>query len=149
MKTKKREPRRQAKTVDKQFCPNTHCPDYGTQGRGNVYVTTTYANGQRNMLRCRTCGSRFAETRNTPLFHLHYPKERIAQVFKALAEGNSIRATGRILGMAKDTICHWLDRLGPHCKGLHAYLFHDLHLTEVQLDELWTFIKKKRRTSPP
>ena len=148
MKTKKRHLRRQ-KTVDHQFCPTQSCPDYGVKGRGNVYVTTTYANGQKQMLRCRTCGTRFAETRHTPLFHLHYPKERVAQVFKALAEGNSIRATGRILGMSKDTICHWLDRLGSHCQGVHAYLVHDLQLTEVQLDELWTFIKKKRRTSPP
>jgi len=142
MKTKKRHLRRQ-KNVDHQFCPTQSCPDYAVKGRGNVYVTTTYANGQKQMLRCRTCGTRFAETHHTPLFHLHYPKERVVQVFKALAEGNSIRATGRILGLSKDTICHWLDRLGAHCQGLHAYLVHDLHLTEVQLDELWTFIKKK------
>jgi hypothetical protein len=37
---------------------------YGVPGRGNVYVTTTYANGQKQMLRCRTCGTRFAETRH-------------------------------------------------------------------------------------
>lgn len=147
MKTKR--PLRRQKKVDNQFCPNHSCPDYGVQGRGNVYVTTTYANGQKQMLRCRTCGTRFAETRHTPLFHLHYPKTRVAQVFKALAEGNSIRATSRIWGISKDTIGHWLDRLGAPCKGLHAYLVHDLQLTEVQLDELWTFIKKKRRTSPP
>ena len=32
----------------------------------------------------------------------------------ALAEGLSIRATGRLLGVDKDTVNHWLSGLGRH-----------------------------------
>jgi IS1 family transposase len=60
-----------------------------------------------------------------------------------LAEGTSIRATGRLLNVDKDTVCHWLPRLSAHCNRVMSYFFRDLHLSECQLDELWTFIYKK------
>ena len=34
----------------------------------------------------------------------------------ALAEGMSIRATGRLLSVDKDTVNHWLPVLGAHCQ---------------------------------
>jgi hypothetical protein len=56
----------------------------------------------------------------------------------ALAEGLSIRATGRLLGLDKDTANHWLPMLGQHCQSVMNYFFRHLHLHECQLDELWT-----------
>ena len=35
----------------------------------------------------------------------------------ALAEGMNIRATGRLLGVDKDTVNHWLPVLGRHCRA--------------------------------
>jgi hypothetical protein len=60
-----------------------------------------------------------------------------------LAEGTSIRATGRLLSVDKDTVCHWLPRLGSHCDHMMSYFFRNLYLSECQLDEFWTFIYKK------
>ena len=62
---------------------------------------------------------------------------------KLLAEGLGVRATARILAVDKDTVNQWLRRLGPHGAAIMAYHFRHLHLTECQLDELWTFVKKK------
>jgi len=61
----------------------------------------------------------------------------------ALAEGLSIRATGRLLSVDKDTANHGLPVLGQHCQNVMNYFFRNLHLPECQLDELWTFIHKK------
>lgn len=36
---------------------------------------------------------------------------------RALAEGHSLRATARIIGVDKDTVCAWLDRGGPAVPG--------------------------------
>jgi IS1 family transposase len=66
-----------------------------------------------------------------------------------LAEGSSIRATGRLLDLDKDTVCHWLPRLGEHCTRVMSYFFRDLHLSECQLDELWTFVYKKEDQLTP
>jgi transposase-like protein len=68
---------------------------------------------------------------------------------KLLAEGMSIRATARILEIDKDTVCQWVPRLGQHCLRMMAYYFHDLHITECQLDELWTFVYKKEAHLDP
>ena len=62
-----------------------------------------------------------------------------------LAEGVSIRATARLMECDKDTVCHWLPRVGRHCQGVLDYFFRHLHLAECQLDELWTFVYKKEK----
>jgi IS1 family transposase len=67
----------------------------------------------------------------------------------ALAEGMSIRATGRLLSVDKDTVNHWLPVLGAHCQHVLRYFFRHLHVLECQLDELWTFIAKKEARLTP
>ena len=53
-----------------------------------------------------------------------------------MAEGMSIRATGRLLSVDKDTGNHWLPVLGAHCQHVLRYFFRRLHVLECQLDEL-------------
>ena len=60
-----------------------------------------------------------------------------------LTEGNSLRGTGRIVEIDKDTVCDWLDRAGRHCWAVTTYLFDTLHITECQVDELWSFLNQK------
>jgi IS1 family transposase len=67
----------------------------------------------------------------------------------ALAEGMSIRATGRLLDVDKDTVNHWLPVLGRHSQRVMNYFFRNLHLCECQLDELWTFVAKKEAHLTP
>jgi hypothetical protein len=64
---------------------------------------------------------------------------------RALAEGNSLRATARIVQIDKDTASRWLDRAAQHCRLVMLYLWHNLHVTECQLDELWSFVHTKER----
>ena len=67
---------------------------------------------------------------------------------RALAEGNSLRATARIVGIDKDTACAWLDRAAQHGRQLLLYLWRDLPARECQLDELWSFVHTKERNLP-
>lgn len=68
---------------------------------------------------------------------------------KLLAEGMSIRAVARVLGLDKDTVCDWVAQLGHHCANVAAYHFRHLHITECQWDELWTFGRKKEAQLTP
>jgi IS1 family transposase len=61
----------------------------------------------------------------------------------------SIRATGRLLSVDKDTVNHWLPVLGQHSQNIMHYFFRHLHLRECQLDELWTFVAKKEAHLTP
>jgi IS1 family transposase len=62
---------------------------------------------------------------------------------RALAEGNSLRGTGRIVEIDKDTVCDWLARAGRPCRAVPTSLFDTLHITECRVDELWSFVRKK------
>jgi hypothetical protein len=66
-----------------------------------------------------------------------------------LAKGLSIRATGRLLDVDRDTVDHWLPVLGAHGQNVMRYFFRHLHVHECQLDELWTCIAKKEAHLTP
>src|SRR5215831_13446488 len=71
-----------------------------------------------------------------------------AQVVAALVEGNSIRATVRMTGVAKNTISKLLVELGAACSEyLNANLVN-LPCKRVQCDEIWSFVAAKDKNVP-
>lgn len=68
-------------------------------------------------------------------------EKTIIAIILCLAEGMSIRDCARVKGVNKDTVQRILERARQHCEKVLSALLKDLHLTECQLDELWSFIK--------
>ena len=131
-----------------QFCcPNEECPDYGKRGKGNIICNRCYGKQRTQLLKCKTCGKSFSENRGTPFFHLRTAKEEVVDALKVLVERGSLRGTARATGHKKDTIAFWQRRAGEHADVLREYLLHELHLDRVEVDELYTFVKKRRRAS--
>ncbi len=127
------------------FCPNEQCKDYGLRGLGNISVRGKYGKDKsRDLLYCRTCGKRFAATHGSALFGLHLPAETIRQIIHHAAEGVGVRATARLLELDKDTVNRVILRAGEHCAHVLSSLLTSLNMTEAQLDELWTFVKKRK-----
>ena len=126
------------------FCPNPNCEDHGIRGKGNITTSTRYGKNKTHLLRCKTCNQRFSENRNTIFMHSNYNKETIQRIILAVAECNSIRGTARILCLDKDGVNRVVLKAGDHCKKILENLIRDLCLNECQLDELWTFIKKRK-----
>jgi len=124
------------------FCNNRACSKYGMIGQENIIRNGT-SNGKIPQYGCKRCGHYFSMRTGTALFGLYMRESVITSAMKALAEGLSIRATGRIFDRDKDTVALWLNRVGPHCERVMNHLLKDLPLRECQLDELWTFIYKK------
>lgn len=130
--------------LEKCFCPNNKCKDYGLRGQGNIATRGKYGKDRsRNLLYCRTCGKRFAATQTSALFGLHLPAETVRQIIHHAAEGVGVRATARLLGLDKDTVNRVILRAGEHCARVLSSLLRALELEETQLDELWTFVKKR------
>jgi len=94
-------------------------------------------------LRCTACGDVVSARTGTAYAGIRTDLTQYALGAKLLAEGLGVRATARILEIDKDTVNQWLRSLGTHGVEIMAYHFRHLHLTECQLDELWTFVKKK------
>ncbi len=133
-------------------CPNEECPAYDRLGDDPLHDivgcgTYTAAHGEvRQMYRCNVCGRLFSETAGTPFFGLKTPMQTVCIALQELAEGLGIRAVARIHGVKPDTVLEWLKKAGQHCQMLSGYMMRELHVSQVQLDELWTFVRKKERT---
>jgi transposase-like protein len=124
----------------KEWCPNESCPHVGKVGIGNIEVFSY----QDHRYRCCTCDQTFSANHDTIFFRLRAERQVFLDVIYALVERNSIRGTGRIKHVKIDTILHWLDLVGPQCAAVNEYFIRNVHLTQVQIDELWTFVKKSR-----
>jgi IS1 family transposase/transposase-like protein len=124
------------------YCRSPKCPLYGQVApRARLKRHDWPRQGPR--FRCERCSAVVSATTGTAYAGIRTDLNTYLRGATALAEGLSIRATGRLLGVDKDTVNHRLPVLGQHCQGVMDYLFRNLHLQECQLDELWTFIHTK------
>lgn len=71
-----------------------------------------------------------------------------ARVVAALVEGNSIRATVRMTGVAKNTISNLLLDLGEACSDYMSRTLVDLPCKRIQCDEIWSFCYSKQKNVP-
>lgn len=74
--------------------------------------------------------------------------EKRAQIIGCLVEGNSIRATVRMTGAAKNTISRLLVDLGEACAEYQDGVFQDLSCKVVEADEIWSFCYAKQKNVP-
>lgn len=124
-------------------CVNPECEHFGIKGLGDVVIRRRYGTSGIRFLRCRRCQHEFSERHGTPLYDLRIPQEKIVAVVSHLAEGTGVRKTARLTGVSRDTVGRILKRVGDHAKEVHDLLVGDLVVPEVQMDEMWSFVKKK------
>ena len=74
--------------------------------------------------------------------------ERRVQVVKALVEGNSIRSTVRMTGVAKNTVVKLLADLGSACLDYQDQAMRNLPCKRLQCDEVWSFCYAKGKNVP-
>jgi transposase-like protein len=93
--------------------------------------------------RCRGCGRSFGQTLGTPLYRLKTDVGEIIRALQIVLHRGSLRAAEEQTGHNYETIAVWLERVGDHGEALTDLLARDLHLSEVELDELWSFVGQK------
>src|SRR5207245_11725911 len=67
------------------------------------------------------------------------------RVVSALVEGNSLRATARMTGVARMTVEKLLRDLGDACQQFHDATVRNVKSQRVQCDEIWSFCYAKNR----
>ena len=75
-------------------------------------------------------------------------------MLRCLIDGNSIRATSRIAGVAINSVIRLLVDAGRICSQYQHETMQDLTCTRLEIDEIWSFIYAKeknvrRAVSPP
>src|SRR5262249_37565135 len=86
--------------------------------------------------RCLACGRSFGQTLGTPLYRLKTDVAEIIRALQGVLHRGSLRAAEEQTGHNYETIAGWIKRLGDHAEAITDLLARDLHLSEVELDEL-------------
>ncbi len=100
--------------------------------------------------RCQQCGERFSEPQQKPLgADVRLPKEKVLLILNCLVEGNSVRGTARLCNVEKRTVLNLLKLAGENCERLLRERVRNVHVRDLQMDEVWTFVKKKEGHKKP
>jgi hypothetical protein len=69
--------------------------------------------------------------------------DEVLRTLALLPEKGSVRGVARSTGHDKNAICRWVDMAGSHCREVTDYYLTELNLDRVQVDEIWSYIKKR------
>jgi IS1 family transposase len=75
-------------------------------------------------------------------------REKRVQVIASLVEGNSIRSTVRMTGIAKNTVAKLLEEIGSVCAEYQDKTLRNLKCRQIQCDEIWSFCYAKQKSVP-
>jgi transposase-like protein len=134
------------RTVDTtgHFCPDPDCSYHGRLGLGNIRANGHPGGQPWRQFQCVSCQRYFYETHGT-LFHgKRSSPDLIIHVIACLAEGLGIRGTARVFEIDPNTVLGWLMEAAEQLRAFSAYFLHDLHLNQVQLDELYATLSAVR-----
>ena len=125
-------------------CVTPACQRFRRTGQANLTVRTVYGQDHLRLLRCRPCGEECSERRGTALFHTKIAEEQAASVVNHLGEGCGVRATARLVHVAKDTVARLLRRAGHHAERFHDQRVRDVTPRALEFDAQWSFVKKSQ-----
>ena len=128
-----------------QPCPNPACSHSRLMNRGNIRALSTYMTqrGKRRIFCCSKCERPFSETRATVCFDLRTPEEKVMMALKRLLVTVALSDISFVLGVTEETVLEWLRRAAQKAHEINVYLLRDLPVTQLQLDEMWSFIRRK------
>lgn len=106
-------------------------------------------NGKRSdglqRYRCPQCGKTYSErTQFGVIGHKQIDDSKALLALQLIVEGNSLRTTHRITGLARNTILRLVELAGERCEALLSTKLRNIPVSDVQADEIWTFVGKKQ-----
>jgi IS1 family transposase len=133
---------RRPRAIDtaRHFCPHTGCDYRGWVGLGNLRANGHPNGGPWRQFHCTACKGYFPEHHGTLVHGKRVSVDLIVHVIGCLAEGLGIRGTARVFEIDPNTVLSWLMEAADHLRAFSQYFLHDLHLRQVQLDELYAVL---------
>jgi hypothetical protein len=77
------------------------------------------------------------------MYGLKTPAAEVVQALLIVMRRGSLRAAEEITRHKYETISTWLKRAAIHAAAITQVLATDLHLSQVEIDEFWSFVQKK------
>ena len=133
--------RRRQVDTSHHFCPDPDCRYGGWLGLGNISANGHPSGGPWRQLYCSRCEGYFLETHGT-LFHGKRVSRSTSWCGRSacLAEGLGIRGVARVFEVDPNTVLRWLVEAAEQLQAFSRYFLHDVHVTQVQLDELYALL---------
>lgn len=119
-----------------QACQHEESKPHGKDRKGNP------------RRRCVLCGKTWTETPPRLLGDMRVSEETAKLALRLLTEGSSIRATERITGLHRDTVCKLLVYYGNACRRFLDRRMRGLTLEHLQFDEQHTIVGKRQHRIP-
>jgi IS1 family transposase len=73
------------------------------------------------------------------------PLSKRKQIIQLLVEGNSLRATSRIVDVSINTVTKLLVDVGKACEKFHDEKVQNVNSRRIQCDEIWSFVYAKEK----
>lgn len=124
-----------------QYCDNESCECYNDPKADNIRINSR----PKGQVYCNRCGNRWVLTKGTMFFGLRTPIEKVVKVLLCLTRGMGVNNTCRQEEVTADSILVWIEKAAQHANEFTAYMQQEMHLEQVQIDEFWSFIRKKRK----
>ena len=128
------------------ICLNPKCNHFNKKGLKNIVRNGKKKNGTQNY-KCTTCNVSFVRTKGTPLYYSKLPKKEVKNICNHFVEKNSFRGVARTTKHSLNAIYRVADKVGKHCEKIDEEFLVNLDLNTVEADEIFSFIKKRRRTA--
>jgi hypothetical protein len=130
--------------TSRPFWPHTACDYRGWLGLHNLRANGHPSGGPWRQFHCTACEGYFPEHHGTIFHGKQAAVELIVRVVACLAEGLGIRATARVFEVAPKTVLHWLVEAAEQLRAFSASFLCDLHLEQLQLDELYAVLRNRK-----
>lgn len=129
-----------------QTCPNPDCNFYGKNSQGNIRSVASYMtqSGKRRIFECKVCNKMFSETRDTVFYDLRTSEEKVMMALKMILVKVELSGISFVLGVKEETVLEWLKKASKKAKEINEELMKDLSVTDVQLDEMWSYVLRKK-----
>jgi transposase-like protein len=127
-------------------CQNKACAHCNKVGLKNIVRNGKKANGTQSY-KCTDCGQQFVRTKGTPLYYSKLSKKEVKNICSHLTEKNSFRGVARVTKHSLNAVYRVADKVGSQSEKLNEKFLVDLMLDTIEADELFSYIKKKRKTA--
>jgi len=125
-----------------QYCDNSSCSCYNKVGIGNIKINSR----GKGQVYCNCCNNMWVLTKGTMFFDLRTPIDKVIKVLQCLVRGMGLNNTCRQEEVTADSVLAWIEKAAKHSNEFTKYMQQEMHLEQVQIDEFWSFIRKKKKT---
>jgi len=125
-----------------ETCPNPACPQHGRRCPEKI-IKFGHSKAGRQRYRCQVCDKTFTSTTGTLFYRRRTSPDEILTAIGQLAEGARISSVARTTGHKEETVSGWLVAASSQAALIDEGLFAEYHISEGQLDGLWSYVGNK------